>query len=38
MAKLAGLLAALGAFIAATATAGCITVYFDEPELPKSLM
>ncbi len=30
--------AALGAFIAATATTGCILAFFDEPEMPESLL
>lgn len=38
MKTLAGILAAVGAFIAATATAGCVLVFLDEPEAPKSLM
>lgn len=29
---------ALGALVAATATAGCILVWIDEPEAPKSLI
>lgn len=28
----------LGAFVAATATTGCITLIFDEPEMPESLL
>ncbi len=28
----------LGALVAATATAGCIIVYVDEPEMPESLL
>ena len=31
-------LAAIGAFIAATASTGCIIVYFDEPEMPESML
>jgi cyclic lactone autoinducer peptide len=31
-------LAAIGAFVAATASAGCIIVYFDEPEMPESML
>lgn len=36
--KFYGLLAALGALIAATSTAGCIIVILDEPEMPESLL
>ncbi len=28
----------LGALVAASATTGCITVLFDEPEMPDSLL
>ena len=34
----ATLAAALGAFVAATASAGCIVVYFDESEMPESML
>ena len=30
--------ASLGAFVAATATMGCIIIIFDEPEMPESLL
>jgi cyclic lactone autoinducer peptide len=30
--------AALGALVAATAAAGCIIVYVDEPEMPESML
>ena len=30
--------AVLGAFIAATATTGCVLMLFDEPEMPESLL
>ena len=30
--------AAVGAFVAATATSGCILAFFDEPEMPESLL
>ena len=30
--------AAVGAFVAATATTGCWLVFFDEPEMPESLL
>ena len=30
--------AILGAFVAATATTGCWVVFFDEPEMPESLL
>ena len=29
---------ALGALVAATATAGCALVWIDEPEMPKSMI
>ena len=29
---------AIGAFLATIATAGCIVVYLDEPEMPESLL
>lgn len=31
-------ISALGSLIAATATNGCLFVFLDEPEIPKSLM
>lgn len=31
-------LAAIGAFVAATAAAGCIVIYLDEPEMPESMI
>jgi cyclic lactone autoinducer peptide len=34
----AKLAAAVGAFVAATAAAGCIIVYIDEPEMPESML
>ncbi len=34
----AKLTALLGALVATTATTGCITVLFDEPEMPESLL
>ena len=34
----ATLAATLGAFVAATATAGCIVIYFDEPTMPESML
>lgn len=36
--KLYGFLAALGALVAATATTGCFFIFYDEPEMPKSLL
>ena len=36
--KFYGLLAALGALIAATATSGCFIVFLDEAEMPASLL
>ena len=30
--------AAIGAFLATVANAGCIVVYLDEPEMPESLL
>ncbi len=36
--KLYGILATIGALVAATATAGCILVLLDEPEMPSSLL
>ncbi len=34
----AKVLAAVGALVAATAAAGSIIVYFDEPEMPESML
>ncbi len=34
----AGLAATIGAFIAATASMGCILLFYDEPEMPSSLL
>lgn len=31
-------LAAVGAFVAATAAAGCVIIYLDEPEMPESML
>ena len=36
--KFFGLLASLGALIAATATTGCFFILLDEPEMPESLL
>jgi cyclic lactone autoinducer peptide len=36
--KVYGLLAALGALIAATSTTGCYFILLDEPEMPESLL
>ncbi len=30
--------AALGAFLATIATAGCVIIYVDEPEIPESML
>lgn len=30
--------AAIGAFLATIATAGCLIVYIDEPEMPESMI
>lgn len=38
MRLLAKISAFLGALVATTATTGCITVVFDEPEMPESLL
>lgn len=35
---LAGVAAFLGAFVAATASAGCILAFIDEPNMPESLL
>lgn len=34
----AGLAATIGAFIAATASMGCVLLFLDEPEMPSSLL
>lgn len=34
----AKLAAALGALVAATAAAGCVIIYIDEPEMPESMI
>ncbi len=34
----ASLAAAVGAFVAATASMGCILIILDEPEMPESLL
>ena len=34
----ASVAAAVGAFLAATATMGCIIIMIDEPEMPESLL
>ena len=31
-------LAAVGAFVAATAATGCVIIYLDEPEMPESML
>ena len=38
MKLLASVSAFLGALVAATATAGCMIVFIDEPEMPESLL
>lgn len=38
MKTLAGIAAFLGALIAATASAGCMIAFVDEPTMPKSLL
>lgn len=35
---LAGIAAFLGALVAATASAGCIVAFIDEPKMPESLL
>lgn len=30
--------AAIGAFLATVATAGCLIIYLDEPEMPENLL
>lgn len=32
------LISAVGALVAASATVGCVTVWVDEPEMPKSMI
>lgn len=34
----AAVTAAIGAFLATVATAGCVLVYLDEPEMPENLL
>ncbi len=34
----AGVTAFLGALVAATASAGCLIIFVDEPEMPESLL
>ena len=38
MKLLAKVAAVVGAFVAATATTGCILLFFEEPEMPESLL
>ena len=38
MKLLASVAAFLGALVATTATAGCVIVFIDEPEMPESLL
>ncbi len=38
MKLLAKAAAVIGAFVAATSTMGCLIVYFDEPNMPESLL
>lgn len=38
MKLLATVTAAIGAFLATVATAGCVIVYLDEPEMPENLL
>lgn len=38
MKLLATVTAAIGAFLATVATAGCVLVYLDEPEMPENLL
>lgn len=38
MKLLAKVAACLGAFVAASATMGCIAIILDEPEMPESLL
>ena len=37
-AMIVSLIAALGAVVAATSTAGCAIIFVDEPEMPKSMI
>lgn len=37
-AVLISIISALGAALAATATAGCLVVFIDEPTMPKALL
>ncbi|MGN1269067.1 MAG: AgrD family cyclic lactone autoinducer peptide [Candidatus Aphodocola sp.] len=37
-AVLISIVSALGAAVAATATSGCLMFWFDEPEMPKSML
>ena len=37
-AVLISIVSALGAAVAATATSGCLLVFIDEPEMPKSMI
>lgn len=37
-AVLISIVSALGAAVAATATSGCLIVWFDEPVMPKSML
>ncbi len=32
------IVASFGAFVAATGTMGCVSIWFDEPEMPKCLI
>ena len=34
----ASITATLGAFVATIATAGCVIIYVDEPEIPESML
>ncbi len=37
-AVLISIVSALGALVAASATSGCLIVWFDEPEMPKAML
>lgn len=37
-ALLVSIVSALGALVAASATSGCVLVWVDEPEMPKSMI
>ena len=37
-AVLISIVSALGAAVAATATSGCLAIWFDEPAMPKSMI